>query len=55
MQARIEEKRLRDMDPVKLSKKVDILEKKLAKQTKDYYTELSVYRDQFRKKQTSGL
>lgn len=50
---RIEEKKEREMDPVRLSWRVDRLQEKLEKQTRDYYQELQVYRHQFRKAHTN--
>ena len=41
----LDEKRKLEMDPLRLMRKIEVLEDKLKKQTKDYFTELTNYRN----------
>ncbi|CDW71095.1 UNKNOWN [Stylonychia lemnae] len=56
LQKMLQEKRAKVViDPQKLVERVQVLQDKLEKQSKDYYQELDIYRAQFRKSQTNGI
>eukprot|EP00347_Sterkiella_histriomuscorum_P009328 403341630 len=56
LQQMIAEKRAREaLDPLKLQERVQKLQAKLEKQSKDYFSEIDIYRNQMRKSNGNGL